>query len=82
MSVTTNRRSMVVYEIRASEDELCAQAISQAQQRRWSCWEEAVERKVTLSELWALESVDKVHAWSNVWPVTIPANLVRWKVGC
>ena len=50
------RREMVVDEVRKMEEERRqTQAVGQAQQGRWTCWESVEQRQLKWTEMWSME---------------------------
>ena len=69
-------------EIRSEEEEArTAQAVQQAQQGRWTTWDEVEQRKLSWTDLWRMEPVRlsfMINAAYDVLPT--PTNMVKWKV--
>ena len=74
------RREMVTGEIAKMEEERRnAQAVGQAQQGRWTCWEDIEQRKLKWSDIWAMEPTRLRFALGATYDqLPTPANLVRW----
>lgn len=74
------RREMVVDEVRKMEEERRnAQAVGQAQQGRWTCWETVEQRQLKWSDLWCMEPQRiSFLLCSSYDQLPTPANLERW----
>lgn len=72
---------MVTDEVRRTEEEKRqAQAVSQAQQGRWTAWEDTEPRRLKWSDIWSIEATRLSFMLNAVYDqLPTPANLVRWK---
>jgi len=76
------RRKLVADEVKSTEEERRqAQSVSQAQQGRWSAWEDVNQRKLKWSDIWSMESSRLSFLLNSVYDqLPSPVNLVRWKL--
>ena len=76
----TEKRGMVTDELRGIEEEMRrTKAVAMATQGAWQKWESTVNRKVTWSEMWKMETMRirfMISATYDVLPT--PTNLVKW----
>ncbi len=74
------KKDMIVGEIRNKEEQArLAKAVGQGQQGRWTAWEEVESKKLSWSEIWAMEPLVLrfvIHSTYDVLPT--PKNISVW----
>ncbi len=74
------KKDMIVGEIRNKEEQSrLAKAVGQGQQGRWTAWEEVEVRKLSWSEIWAMEPLVLrfvIHSTYDV--LSTPKNISVW----